>query len=275
VSKPWVRVDRKGIAGLSVACALSVRVVGGFVVCRAGRALPSSEVGSRKARTLLAVLAVHPSRLPVDRMVAALWGDVLPRDPVANLATLVSRLRATLGADTIVGDRRTGYRLGNQVRIDLFEAADLVDESETRIVRGQPEPARTAAWRAIHILADGDVLAEHPDASWAEPARALHGELLRRARHAAAEAALHTGEFRAARAAAEAATTTDAFDEVAYRLLMRAHHAAGEPARALLAYQQLRAVLADELGVDPAPATRDLHLSILRDAPGTLPQAVG
>jgi DNA-binding SARP family transcriptional activator len=275
VSKPRVRVDGKGIAGLSVASELKVRVVGGFVVCWAGRALTSSEAGSRKARTLLAVLAVHPSALPVDRIAAALWGDVQPRDPVANLATLVSRLRATFGADTIVGDRRAGYRLGNQVRIDLFEAADLVAESEMRIARGQPGPARTAAWHAIHALDHGDVLAEHPDARWAEPARALHRELLRRARHAAAEAALHTGEIRAARAAAEAAATTDAFDEVAYRLLMRAHRAAGEPARALLAFHQLRTVLATELGVDPAPATRNLHLAILRDASDTHPQTAG
>jgi DNA-binding SARP family transcriptional activator len=52
-------------------------------------------------------------------------------------------------------------------------------------------------------------------------------------------------------------------------MLMRAHRAADEPVRALLAYQSLRVNLARELGIDPAPATRDLHLAILRDTNST------
>jgi DNA-binding SARP family transcriptional activator len=45
---------------------------------------------------------------------------------------------------------------------------------------------------------------------------------------------------------------------------MRAYAASGEPARALHAYHQLRGFLADELGLDPAPATRELFVTILR-----------
>jgi DNA-binding SARP family transcriptional activator len=45
---------------------------------------------------------------------------------------------------------------------------------------------------------------------------------------------------------------------------MRADHAAGEPARALQTYERLRTTLATELGVDPAPATRAVHMTILR-----------
>jgi DNA-binding SARP family transcriptional activator len=45
---------------------------------------------------------------------------------------------------------------------------------------------------------------------------------------------------------------------------MRAHDHSGEPARALLAYARLRTDLSVELGVDPAPATRDLHAKILQ-----------
>ena len=41
--------------------------------------------------------------------------------------------------------------------------------------------------------------------------------------------------------------------------------AAGEPARALVAYEALRGTLAGELGADPAPQTQELHLAILRE----------
>ncbi|MFD1545765.1 ATP-binding protein, partial [Nonomuraea guangzhouensis] len=63
------------------------------------------------------------------------------------------------------------------------------------------------------------------------------------------------------------AVAADPFDEAAQRLLMRAHGAAGEPARALLAYERLRDILAAELGTDPAAETRAVHLAILRERP--------
>ncbi len=54
---------------------------------------------------------------------------------------------------------------------------------------------------------------------------------------------------------------------------MSAVAAGGEHARALLAYAALRERLSAELGVDPAPQTRELHLAILReDAASTTPE---
>jgi DNA-binding SARP family transcriptional activator len=250
-----------------VTAQLTVRVVGAFEVCRSGRQLVATEVGSSKARTLVAMLAVHHGHLSVDRIVAVLWGDVSPRHPVRNTATLVSRLRATLGPDSIAGGR-AGYRLGDHVLVDLYEADGLVDQAEARTAGQEPALALAAATRALRLLGIGGVLDEAADARWAEPARALHGGLLRRARHVAAEAALRIGDVRAARVAAEAAVAADPFDEAACRMLMRAHWAAGEPARALIAYDLLRATLGTELGVDPAAPTRDLHLAILRGLVG-------
>jgi DNA-binding SARP family transcriptional activator len=193
------------------------------------------------------------------------WGDTPPQTPAANVATLVSRLRAALGTATITGGPG-GYRLGIQVRVDLYDAANLTATAEQRIGNDEPDLAFLAARRAVDMLDHGAVLAGQPDCQWVEPARILHGQLLRRARHATAHAALCTGDIRAARAAAEAATTADALDETAFRMLMQAYYAAEEPARALVIYQRLRTTLATELGVDPAPATRDLHTAILQGA---------
>jgi DNA-binding SARP family transcriptional activator len=124
-----------------------------------------------------------------------------------------------------------------------------------------------AARRALNVLDSGGVLDEEPDAQWAEPARARHVQALRRARHTAAEAALLICDVGAARTVAEAALTADEFDEAACRMLMRAHYVAGEPARALIAYERLRTTLTTELGIDPSAASRELHTAILRNAP--------
>ncbi len=240
---------------------LVVRVVGTFAVVRAGRELPAVEVGSRKARTLLALLAVSGGHVPVDRIVAALWRYVPPRDPAPNVATLVSRLRARFGAG-VVGKSCAGYRLGVGVRVDLRDAAGRVAEAESRLTAGEPGRALRFARRAASLL-DGEVLAG-ADAPWAEPARAWHQGLLRRSRHTMGEAALRVGDFRIALLAGEAAVAADALDEAAYRILMRAYQVADEPARALPVYRRLCAALDSELGAGPARSTRDLHAAILR-----------
>lgn len=125
--------------------------------------------------------------------------------------------------------------------------------------------ALLAARQALDLLEHGDVLGGEPDAKWAEPAREQRRMLVRRGRLAAANRALQAGELYAARYAAERAVADDAFDETAHRTLMVVHLASGEPARALLAYERLRVTLAAELGTDPTPATRDLHVGILRN----------
>ncbi|GAB3407715.1 AfsR/SARP family transcriptional regulator [Flindersiella endophytica] len=239
---------------------MSIRLVGTFLVCRHGSPLSATDVGSRKARTLLALLAVEPGQLlPTDRIIGVLWGGAPPKRPEENVATLVSRVRTALGTDTIVGGRG-GYRLGPAVGVDLTEADRLVTAAEN-------EPSASAALagarQALRLL-DGEVLIEAATAGWPLPARYVHAELLRRARHTAAEAALRTDAPQLAAGLAQAAVDADPFDETGCRALMRAQLAAGEVARALLAYERLRTTLSEELGADPSPATRELHQAILR-----------
>jgi DNA-binding SARP family transcriptional activator len=242
-----------------------LRLVGDFTIGRADRPWMATEAGSRKARTLLALLAVEHRRLvPIHRIVEVLWGCQPPQRPTENVATLVSRLRARLGRDVIFG-RGTGYRLGDSVTVDLFEAAAYVTAAEVRLAEGDPVSALMAAERALELIDDDEVLPDHPDAGWAERARDIHAGLLRRARHSAAAAALAAGDARAAGAAAESAVAADPMDERGCRALMRAYHMAGEPARALSAYERLRTTLATELGIDPSAPTRDLHVAILRE----------
>ncbi len=133
----------------------------------------------------------------------------------------------------------------------------------------RPWPPRPP--RALATLSDGSALADEAYADWAEPARTEAGALLREARQAAAAAALDLGDPATARALAEAAVATDPYDEAGYRLLMRAETAFGRPARALAEYERLRARLATDFGVDPAPETRAVHLAILQEQPATQP----
>jgi DNA-binding SARP family transcriptional activator len=243
---------------------LAVRLVGGFTVYRYGRVQTATEVGSRKARRLLALLAVEQGRLVgVDRLVEVLWEGAPPRHPAENVATLVSRLRTTLGPQAVMGSR-SGYRLGDSVTVDLYDSVELVAEAGRQLVSGNHDHALSIVGRALTLLT-GEVLEDERDAAWAAPARGIHAELLRRARHTGAEAAVQLGDLRTAESMAEAAVAADPLDEAAVRALMRTYAVAGEPARALGTFERLRTALASELGVDPARATRDLHVAILQD----------
>jgi DNA-binding SARP family transcriptional activator len=242
---------------------VQICLIGKFTVYLADRGLPASSVGSRKARTLLAMLAVHQWRLvPTDRIVEAVWGSRPPQRPLDNVATLVSRLRGTLGPEVIAGNR-AGYRLGEVARVDLYDAVGLIKAAENHLAHGQAGRSLEMARQALRML-DDSALVEHQDATWAHSAVLYHGELLRRAQHAVAEAALETGRQHVAIEAAHAAIRADPFDELAYRHLMEAYDDAGETVQAIGAYQRLRHTLADELGIDPAQSTQNLLRAILQ-----------
>jgi DNA-binding SARP family transcriptional activator len=72
-----------------------------------------SDLGSRKARLLLKLLAAERAHLVgVDRVIDVLWDHEPPVQAAENVSTLVSRLRRELGAGIIEGGR-DGYRLGS------------------------------------------------------------------------------------------------------------------------------------------------------------------
>jgi DNA-binding SARP family transcriptional activator len=240
-----------------------IRLMGGLAVAHGGQKWDGPLLGSRRARILLALLAVENGRLtPVHRIVETLWPTTLPRSPIANVATLVSRLRAKVGADLIVGGRH-GYRIGDHAGTDLNAARELVAAAVACLDSRAYLTAREASERALGLLRD-EVLPELNDETWVVTVRAQRRHLLQRARNAGAESALHGGDPWAAVANAELAIVADPYDETACRTLMLAFGRAGEPAQALLAYERLRRVLVRDLGVDPAPPTRAVFLSILR-----------
>jgi DNA-binding SARP family transcriptional activator len=175
---------------------LRIRLAGTFAVERDGTQAPPAEIGSRKARTLLKVLAAQRGRMvAMDRLVAALWTAQPPAEAAANVATLVSRLRATFGTEIIHGGR-SGYRLatGPVVGIDLDEAAGLVAEAEARLASGQAALAVVAADAALVRLGSGSVLEDEPEADWGGEAGREAGHLLRRSRAAAWGAASMVGD---------------------------------------------------------------------------------
>lgn len=243
---------------------LRVRLLGGLLV----EGYRPSELGSRKARSLLAALAVADGApVSVDGLADVLWGDELPARPAEQVGVLVSRLRGTLGADRIPR-YDAGYALITDW-LDLRELEEGIAAAEACVAAGDALSARLAATMALdHVR--GPLVPEE-DAPWFDAHRQAAERRIAATRLLAAEAALVSGDPAGAAALASKGLDHDPYDEAALRCVMRAHVAIGRPASALAAYAAVRARLADDLGVAPSADTERLHGEILRAEPASSP----
>lgn len=251
------------------------QIVGPFEVWRAGTRVADRELGSRKGRTLLKVLLVQAGELVTrDQLTSILWPEATTGDPSRNLASLISRLRRTLGPEVIeaVGD---AYRLvtGRHAVVDLREGERLAAEARAHLDVGAHALAWTAADRALTLLGDRELLAGESASSWADDARSALTVLRRDLRRCGWEAALALGDLASAQDLAVAALAVDPLDEPACRAVMRTGQLQGDVAVGLRAFEGLRNALAEELGIEPSRQTQELHLALLRDEDGPVEPA--
>lgn len=223
------------------------------------------DLGSRKGRTLLKMLAVatgHP--VSVDRIADVLWGDDQPARPAEQVGVLVSRLRGVLGTERITRSD-AGYALLADW-VDVSELRSLAAVAARALADGRVGAARAAADAALG-LARGELLADE-DGEWILPHRAAVSATVTQVQRLAVDAAVAAGDHGSAAAVAEQALARDPYDEVLLRTLMAAHLAAGRPASALAAYGRVRARLAEDLGVPPTAETEAMYGRALAAADG-------
>src|SRR6266545_2666628 len=215
--------------------------------------------GPRQAALLAVLLLDSDGPVLVERIIDLLWADRPPRDRSA-VQVYVSRLRRTLrgaGADRFgvaVATTPAGYllRLGSAA-LDAQRFRERLSEAQAR----QPGEDAVPLLREALQLWRGPALAGLPDPV-RQPAAGLE-----EARLNALEDLMDL-EIQAGR---HDAVVRYPLRERLRAALMLGLYRAGRKAEALDAFASLAEHLADELGVDPAPAVRDLHVAILRDDP--------
>ena len=219
------------------------------------------ELGPGKQRRVLArLLLSEGAPVSVDALTEAVWGTDPPAKPRASLQAYVSRLRRALGAEHAISAGPTGYAIDlDQADIDLHRAEAVVAR-----VRDLSDPAEMAACSQQALqLWRGRPLADLEDLPATAPLRARADEARRRLVRARVAALLELD--RPADAVAELAGALDAYpyDEPLHELHLRALTRCGRAGEALAAYDRLRRRLAEELGSEPGPSLRGLHLDLL------------
>jgi SARP family transcriptional regulator, regulator of embCAB operon len=239
-----------------------IQLCGQFAVVAGSRRI-EDDLPGRRGRLLVAYLVAHRDQPTTrDRLIDALWLDA-SSDAPATLTVLLSKVRALLGHDTIRGRASLQLALPPEALVDTEVALVGLHRAESAIALGQWR----RAWANVlgaQFTARRRFLAEY-DAPWINAERDRFALIHQRALACYVQACLGIGgtELPAAERAARSLVGIAPLWETGYRLLMQAQAASGDTAEALRTYEQLRGTLADELGVDPDPQTRDLHRRLL------------
>ncbi|ATY16495.1 AfsR/SARP family transcriptional regulator [Amycolatopsis sp. AA4] len=221
-------------------------------------AVPEAKV----RRLLAALLARDGGPVTADRLVHDLWGSELPGKPAGALQAKVSQLRRIVGRDRL--ERQpAGYRLRIE-DIDAGQFRELVAKA-----RSTPDPRSRAVLLTEALdLWRGAAYADFADEEFARADAHRLTELRLAATEERAKAWLEAGDHAAAVDELAVLVPQHPLRESLRAVHMRALYLSGRQGEALASYAELRARLAEELGVDPSQELRALHESMLRQDPG-------
>lgn len=194
----------------------------------------------------------------------ALWPAGLPAAADTALSALLTKLRTILGSDVIIGKHDVRLILPADAWIDLEAAAEAVHRAESAVSLED----WTRAWGPSRVALNVAVRCFLPgyEAPWVDEIRRSLSDVLLRAHECVAATGLSLAgpELASAERSARALIKLAPYRESGHRLLMEVLAARGNVAEALLAYEDLRQLLREELGAAPGPATQALHKRLLQ-----------
>jgi EAL domain-containing protein (putative c-di-GMP-specific phosphodiesterase class I)/DNA-binding SARP family transcriptional activator/AmiR/NasT family two-component response regulator len=253
---------------------LEVRLLGPLEVALATRTV---HIGSPKQRAVLAVLALEAGKLVTsDTLCELVWDEDQPASPSATLQSLISRLRGALATASggvvqagrdVLRTREPGWVLDVEpAAVDALRFQELTSRARRRRERGEAAAAAEDLTEAIGLWR-GAALVDVVDAGYlGAQATRLNAARLD-ALEDLAEAELAVGRPADALARLEVHVEANPLRERAWGLLMVALYRLGRQAAALRAFQQVRVVLGEELGLEPSPELSEIEQQILRHDP--------
>jgi len=220
----------------------------------------------RQGRLLLAYMVVHRLRaIRRDELIDALWPRTAPAAADTALRALISKLRRMLPENMLDGRAELRLRLPPDAFVDLEHAREAIHRAESALAQGQWHRAWGASQGPLFTARRGFLPDE--DAEWIRDVRHELDALYLRALECYAQACLGVGgtELAAAERSGRELTRLAPYRESGHRHLMRALAREGNTAEALRAYEQLRTLLRDDLGIAPCTETLQLHADLLKE----------
>jgi DNA-binding SARP family transcriptional activator len=246
------------------------KLLGAFEVAGSRDCTPAAP----KLRSVLALLLLQANRVVhLDTLIDELWGPDPPKSAVTIVQTYIYHLRKIFVAEQLdpvaqrlIATRQPGYLFHTkpeQVDADIFDR--LVRHGRDSMEDGHPRPAAASLGQALAMWT-GPALANVPQGELLH-AHAVHLEERRiNALELRIEVDISLGRQRQLIPELSSLVYTHPLNEWFHGQLIAALSNAGRRGEALLAYQTLRKLLSEELGVDPSTALQLLQRQVL--APG-------
>ena len=223
-------------------------------------------IGAAKWRAVLARLLLSGGQIvSTDTLIHELWGDNPPARAPNLVSIYVLRLRRFIGDHDgrVLKTRSPGYQLElGRDDLDTQRFGILMSDGREALTAGDPR-------RAAGVLADslalwrGKALADIPLSTFIEAEAERLDELRFAALELRIEADIACGRHRDVIPDLRRMLADQPLKEELWVLLMRALDGAGRRAEALTVYDQARAAIAEQLGVDPGPEMRRLFQDLL------------
>lgn len=230
-------------------------------------------VGTPKQRAVLAALVINRNRaVASDALVNAVWGEDPPSEARSSLHAYISNLRRLLrsaGADgrQLLEKASPGYRFNvDDSNVDLGRFTLERGKGLEAATAGRFEDASRHFSAALYEW-QGEFLEDLRGFQFVETFATALVEDKISVHTVRAQAEIACGRADSVIGELEELVSDQPFREPVWAQLMTAYYLAQRQSDALDAYQRLKTVLADELGIDPDPAVRELHDVILRQKP--------
>ena len=240
-------------------------------------------LGGPQQRAVLALLLIdRDTPVPIAQIADALWGARPPPGSATTIQTYVFHLREAIEPDRqrgapaqVLVSERGGYRLNTRnAAVDTREFEDLARSGVECASNGVHEQALRELDAALRLWR-GQVLADVGELEAVAPVAARLNELRLTAIEARIDVLLALGRHSLVVGELDELIAANPLRERLHAQQMLALYRCGRQADALAVYRQLRQVLDDEIGVEPAPPLRELHQAILTHDPSLTDGAAG
>jgi SARP family transcriptional regulator, regulator of embCAB operon len=245
-----------------------VQLCGRFAVDINGSRIEDTLPG-RRGRVLFAYLVLNRGReVPRDELLMAGWGEEAPIEAGNALSVLLSKLRHGLGADRLRGRTTIELLLPQATFVDVEAALEGAHRAESAIAEERWAQAWGPAGIAYHVATRPFLTGL--EAPWIDQWRRRLEEVRLRGLECFAAAGLGLGGAALAQAEERARMLTELapYRETGHLILLEALERRGNVAEALRAYDRLRVLLREELGIAPSPSVQAVHRRLLQSAEG-------
>lgn len=242
-----------------------IQLCGRLVVTLGGQRVEEALPGAL-GELLFAYLVLNRfRRIDRDELVIAVYGEEAAPNHGPRFSVLLSKLRRAVGSEVLTGRGQIELALSADAFVDVEAALEALHRAESHVANGEWAEAWGPSGVAYHVASRP--LLQGSNQPWLEEWRRRLDDVRVRGLECFAAARLGLGGPSLPQAVdcARRLIELAPYRETGHLVLMEALERQGNVAEALRAYDRLRIMLRNELGIAPSPGVQTAYRRLLGD----------